>query len=80
MNTPKRQWTPEAKKAREILAKYIDTHPQAKQTIQIYRLIDDYRYLDDTQLQTAEKYIQATLRQAGANKWKSTNGQQEQQK
>ena len=51
-------------KAREILAKFIEAHPQATHTIDVFRLIDDYRYLGDTQLATAEKYIKATLKMA----------------
>ena len=64
MKATKRDWTEEALKAREILAKFIEAHPQAKQTIQVFRLIDDYRYLEDSQLATAEKYIKATLKMA----------------
>ena len=64
MNATKRDWTEEALKAREILAKFIEAHPQATHTIDVFRLIDDYRYLGDTQLATAEKYIKATLKMA----------------
>ena len=64
MNATKRDWTEEALKAREILAKFIEAHPRATHTIDVFRLIDDYRYLEDTQLATAEKYIKATLKMA----------------
>ena len=64
MNATKRDWTEEALKAREILAKFIEAHPKATHTIDVFRLIDDYRYLEDTQLATAEKYIKATLKMA----------------
>ena len=64
MKGTKRDWTEEALKARKILAKFIEAHPQATHTIDVFRLIDDYRYLEDTQLATAEKYIKATLKMA----------------
>ena len=64
MKGTKRDWTEEALKAREILAKFIEAHPKATHTIDVFRLIDDYRYLEDTQLATAEKYIKATLKMA----------------
>ena len=41
MNATKRDWTEEALKAREILAKFIEAHPQATHTIDVFRLIDD---------------------------------------
>ena len=64
MNATKRDWTEEALKAREILAKFIESHPKATHTIDVFRLIADYRYLEDSQLATAEKYIKATLKMA----------------
>ena len=68
MNKPKRDYTPEAKKALEILGAFLSTHPRAEKTLQVYRMIEDYRYLDDEHLPIAEKYIRATIRMESANK------------
>ena len=68
MNKPKRDYTPEAKKALEILGTFLDTHPKAGKTLDIYRMIEDYRYLDDEHLPIAEKYIRAAIKMESANK------------
>ena len=68
MNKPKRDYTPEAKKALEILGTFLATHPKAGKTLDIYRMIEDYRYLDDEHLPIAEKYIRAAIKMESANK------------
>ena len=68
MNKPKRDYTPEAKKALEILGTFLSTHPKAGKTLDIYRMIEDYRYLDDEHLPIAEKYIRAAIKMESANK------------
>ncbi len=65
---PKREYTEDAKKALKILSAFLEKHPKAVKTLQVYRLIEDYRFLEEKQLPLAEKYIQATIRQEKVNK------------